>query len=424
MDKKLSLFDDRMNSTPSTQQVARIAASLRKHFVAHPGYDTTLRLFRELMDKRQAELDLGLFSEGRGVAVIGESGSGKTTAVRRILRRMDLSGAEPGELRWISIRVPTPATQKDLARAILQALDFPIMRDTTASRMWDLVAHHLQLRKCWLIHLDEGQELGGRSSETEKAAVINALKSLMQIPDWPVNLIISGTPELNGLLMQDPQLSRRCFIVRFPSVTEFDSCDEVRGLIAGYAGLADLPIAPDLADVEFVPRLIHAGREQFGIVVELIIGAITRALAMAERPSMPAIYAALAEDEARNDLIFDDVLKSLEANLKREDQLAIALNRTARSRTSGENLCVVLLTMLHPTQELEPPANPARFSQIGYGPTQPLVLLLQSLQFLKLVHTQPTILLAPAVIGLFDNADLPDRVKTGHPLPHQNLNLP
>ena len=34
---------------------------------------------------------------------------------------------------------------------------------------------------------------------------------------------------------------------------------------------------------------------------------------MAERPSISAIYAALAEDEARNDLIFDDVLKSLEA---------------------------------------------------------------------------------------------------------------
>ena len=36
-------------------------------------------------------------------------------------------------------------------------------------------------------------------------------------------------------------------------------------------------------------------------------------LASAERPSMPAIYAALAQDEGRNDLIFDDVLKSLEA---------------------------------------------------------------------------------------------------------------
>lgn len=36
-------------------------------------------------------------------------------------------------------------------------------------------------------------------------------------------------------------------------------------------------------------------------------------LAMAERPAMPAVYAALSQDERRNDLIFDDVLKSLEA---------------------------------------------------------------------------------------------------------------
>jgi superfamily II DNA or RNA helicase len=36
-------------------------------------------------------------------------------------------------------------------------------------------------------------------------------------------------------------------------------------------------------------------------------------LVSAERPSMPAIYAALAKDQGRNDLIFDDVLKSLEA---------------------------------------------------------------------------------------------------------------
>lgn len=36
-------------------------------------------------------------------------------------------------------------------------------------------------------------------------------------------------------------------------------------------------------------------------------------LASVERPSIPAIYAALAQDSERNDLIFDDVLKSLEA---------------------------------------------------------------------------------------------------------------
>ena len=36
-------------------------------------------------------------------------------------------------------------------------------------------------------------------------------------------------------------------------------------------------------------------------------------LAMTDRPAMPAVYAALAEDEARNDLIFDDVLLALDA---------------------------------------------------------------------------------------------------------------
>ncbi|MGR3369253.1 MAG: hypothetical protein ACU0CC_09775, partial [Sagittula sp.] len=36
--------------------------------------------------------------------------------------------------------------------------------------------------------------------------------------------------------------------------------------------------------------------------------------------------------------------------------------RTARSRTSGEYLFVVFVMMLHPTHELEPPANPARFT--------------------------------------------------------------
>jgi hypothetical protein len=36
-------------------------------------------------------------------------------------------------------------------------------------------------------------------------------------------------------------------------------------------------------------------------------------LAASERPPVPLVYAAVAQDEARNDLIFDDVLKALES---------------------------------------------------------------------------------------------------------------
>ncbi len=56
-------------------------------------------------------------------------------------------------------------------------------------------------------------------------------------------------------------------------------------------------------------------------------------LASVERPSMPAIYAALAQDSHRNDLIFDDVLQALEAKrspivlTERKDHLNYLQNR-------------------------------------------------------------------------------------------------
>ena len=59
-------------------------------------------------------------------------------------------------------------------------------------------------------------------------------------------------------------------------------------------------------------------------------------LAASDRPSMPAVYAAIAQDEARNDLIFDDVLKALEAKrspivlTERRDHLEYLQSRFSR----------------------------------------------------------------------------------------------
>jgi len=44
--------------------------------------------------------------------------------------------------------------------------------------------------------------------------------------------------------------------------------------------------------------------------------------------------------------------------------IAGGLQPTARPRTSGENLFVVLLVMAPPSQELEPPTNPRRFKML------------------------------------------------------------
>ena len=60
---------------------------------------------------------------------------------------------------------------------------------------------------------------------------------------------------------------------------------------------------------------------------------LSASVAASERPSMPAIYSALTQDIARNDLIFDDVLNSLEAKrspivlTERKDHLDYLQNR-------------------------------------------------------------------------------------------------
>ncbi len=60
---------------------------------------------------------------------------------------------------------------------------------------------------------------------------------------------------------------------------------------------------------------------------------LPEALAAAERPSMPAIYAAIGRNEARNDLIFDDVLYAIEEKrspivlTERKDHLLYLANR-------------------------------------------------------------------------------------------------
>lgn len=58
------------------------------------------------------------------------------------------------------------------------------------------------------------------------------------------------------------------------------------------------------------------------------------------------------------------------------------------------------------------------------GPVAFTGSLLKALQLFQLVCAHSAISLAPAVIGLFDNTDPPDRVQTGQTLPHQNLSLP
>lgn len=121
-------------------------------------------------------------------------------------------------------------------------------------------------------------------SPQERQAVVNTLKSLMQSRDCPVSLILAGVPHLNGapglldLLGHDTQLSRRLAPIEFAPLPLGTSTRDLVGLVERYATRAGIRLAPDLLSAEFGARLCHAGAHQFGLVVELIIDAIERAL--------------------------------------------------------------------------------------------------------------------------------------------------
>ena len=61
--------------------------------------------------------------------------------------------------------------------------------------------------------------------------------------------------------------------------------------------------------------------------------------------------------------------------------------------------------------------------QVRNSPAKMLILFLKAFQFLHLVRSHAAILFAPAVVGLFRNANRPNRVDPGLPLPDKNINL-
>ena len=179
----------------------------------------------------------------------------------------------------ICFLVPAPATRKSVGYGCLTSLGYPLNRGRTGAVIWSNVQTLLSERKVLFLHLDEVQHLYNEKANRESQAVVNTLKSLMQRPDWPTGLILSGTRELQSLVHMDPQLSRRLTPVEFPSIDATTHAKEIKGIVSHYADIAELQVhSGELNSSDFARRLIHAAARELGLVIELIVAAIEDAL--------------------------------------------------------------------------------------------------------------------------------------------------
>lgn len=277
------------------KETARRIARLRGHFIHHDRFEPLEARLSLLIEKRLADCEAERTSDAHGLALSGPSGTGKTSAMVQLAVRsrkwLERSGHE--DFSIVSIRVPSPATLKFVGQTLLRALGYQISSERQAWYIWDLVRHHLKERKILFVHLDEAQDLASRGTRHELNSVASMLKTLMTDPEWPVGIILSGTPELEDILNHDPQLARRMDTVHFESLSPVAHANDVLDLIENYCSRADLAPDPDILELAHGERLIHAAANQFGLVIELIIAAVEQAY-LAEAPRLNRAHFALA----------------------------------------------------------------------------------------------------------------------------------
>jgi hypothetical protein len=235
--------------------------------------------------------------EGRAVAVLGQSGAGKSTALGRILASHPLlpDYGKP-TCPVIGLTAPAPCTLKTLGRAILACLGYPIIADRKEHEIWEELHKRLTKMGTLIIFIDEMQNATTNAKKDEAGRIRDTLKSLLNSKTHPVCLMLAGLPELKYFLEADTQLRRRTRFVELKSLNESDIAP-VKGTIAVLAKAADLTanFEGDLA-----ARLIAAALGEFGTAIEMTLEAIEHALSSGQLILTRENYAAMFAERTGN----------------------------------------------------------------------------------------------------------------------------
>lgn len=270
-----------MTSNKISPEHRKIIQNLQRQYIPTEAYQTFETLFRSKLEERRADLDAGVNSEIRGIALIGASGSGKSAAVGHFLKaNPDLLSDDRGDgaCEFFSQIVPSPASMKAVGVEVLAALGYELTGEKSAPLMWNMIKKRLALRGALFLHLDEAQDFSRELTKNQQRDVINTLKSLMNNGRWPVSLILTGMPDLKNLINQDPQLVRRLDAVEIRPLDPDLSHRKTRNLLRKYAEKCGVELHPDLQTEEAARRLLHAADYAFGLKTRYIVGAITRML--------------------------------------------------------------------------------------------------------------------------------------------------
>lgn len=273
---------------PGDPKIEEIVERLRARYVTSDRDDTLLtnleRLHRNACARRDPKLPYSPDNrrDGIGFVVVSKSGAGKSTALMRAFRKYPAFGngfcVTGSGCPILSIEAPSPCTLKQLALAILDALGYHAERDLKENVAWKRARRLLKLHGIAFLHIDEAANVLHQKSEHEIRKIADTLRALMLSREWPVQIILSGVPEIEPLLDIDRQLRRRLRYVRFEDLSATKDAEQIENAMLDYAKAAELEVKLGPDDM-LVGRLCHAAVYQFGLAMEIVVDAIERCLA-------------------------------------------------------------------------------------------------------------------------------------------------
>lgn len=274
-------MSDTLQKMRSDKTIRKRVQQLRQLYIPRPEFKKLESCFQKHIEQRRADEADGVAFKARGLMLVGQSGSGKTTAIRELIRKYSTTIATDPEnefCEYIGLQVPSPATMKFVGAATLRALGYPYSGNKQGPAIWDMVKVQLKLRGTKFLGYDEAQDLARYQTEKERQSVVNTLKSLMENSVWPVGLVLSGMPDLKTIVNQDAQLARRVDPIEISRLHITRDVTPVLMMVQKYASRAQIAIDESIKHEEFAKRLMHSADYQFGLLAEITVLAISHAL--------------------------------------------------------------------------------------------------------------------------------------------------
>jgi type II secretory pathway predicted ATPase ExeA len=284
----------------------------------------------------------------RMLFIIGESHSGKSSLIEHAIAS-DLAFAPfvtsegINALPMLFMQYPSPGTLRNMASDGLEALGYPVKATLSESRIWPLFREQLKRRQVLFLIIDEAQHaIKSNNNDWEIQKVRDTFKHLVQMPDWPLRLILCGVSPLESVRDGDKQIASRSTVLNLGPLDKENHAAHVRKYIEKIVvEHAEMELA-DFIGGDFPKRLIHACDGCFGSIVQLVRMAVETAMVAnatkVEKDHFTTAYAFISGCSPTSNIFTLDDWASLDAGAAKviEDKQDVQTDEKPKAIRAGE----------------------------------------------------------------------------------------